>query len=312
MTRVVAPARLHFGLLSLPIPGDERQRQFGGVGLMIDSPSVALFVEAAAEWSSNSARALDFARTFSSSLTPAEQIPFQIVVEQMPEEHAGLGSGTALALAVAQAIAIETSHRDWSSPELARRVGRGRRSAIGVHGFERGGLIFEQGKMPGEEISPLVEHRDFPADWRIVLLRPHCEARWYGRRELLAFEKLTRNNPTDELRRLAVTGLLPAVASVDIDTFGDALFEFNARAGEGFRDQQGGVYAGAEVADLVAFMRQNGVRGVGQSSWGPTVFALASDEKHAAWIETRVQTRFAPGVEASMVARASAHGRIVG
>ncbi len=86
---------------------------------------------------------------------------------------------------------------------------------------------------------------------------------------------------TDAQCRLALLGMLPALAEGDLDGFGEALFDFNARAGEVFAPVQGGIYASPEVADLVAFIRSRGVRGVGQSSWGPTVFAVVASENAA-------------------------------
>ncbi len=286
MTRIEAAARLHFGLLSAPVPETEKlsARQYGGVGLMIDPPKVVLSASIAAKWSAAgpaALRALAFAQTFTATLPVDEQSPFALEVEQCPEAHAGLGSGTALALAVARAIAVEIGHGAWQAVELAKRVGRGERSAVGVHGFQHGGLIVEAGKTSAERLGSLVGAYDFPSDWRVVLARPASDAAWHGSRERLAFECLTRGNPTELLWRLVTTGLLPALQSKDFDAFAEALFEYNARSGEAFADQQGGVYAGPAVADLVARLREHGMRGVGQSSWGPTVFALARDLEEA-------------------------------
>src|SRR5262245_19094518 len=60
MIRVVTPSRLHFGLLSLAAEGaawPDRAgravlpaRRFGGAGLMVQRPGVALRVEDAADW----------------------------------------------------------------------------------------------------------------------------------------------------------------------------------------------------------------------------------------------------------------------
>jgi beta-RFAP synthase len=152
VTRIEAPSRLHFGLLSLPVPGDGYwanglpKRRFGGVGLMIDAPGVKVNVTPAHSWSArgpSAERALSFARTFAATIP--ESPPFAIEVESCPEEHTGLGTGTALALSVAKAIAVEMGHEEWPAVELARRVGRGKRSAVGIHGFELGGLIIEAG-----------------------------------------------------------------------------------------------------------------------------------------------------------------------
>ena len=41
IVRVIAPSRLHFGMFSF---GHARERQFGGVGVMIDRPGVEVVV----------------------------------------------------------------------------------------------------------------------------------------------------------------------------------------------------------------------------------------------------------------------------
>ena len=285
MTRVVAPSRLHFGLFHVPPGGqaDPDTRTFGGVGLMIEAPGIAVSarVSGVGQFEGMLAgRAQAFALRFLLSLPEAERQPFAVLVERCPAEHTGLGVGTQLALAVARALALAGGHGDGPAIELAARVGRGERSAIGVHGFDRGGLLVEGGKRPGEGVSPLVEQIELPTEWRVVLLTPPGAADWHGHRERAAFATATGGDPA-ALRRLAATGILPAVRAGDIDAFGEAVHEFNRRAGEPFAAAQGGPYASPEIADLIAAVRGFGVPGVGQSSWGPTVFAVTGDNDTA-------------------------------
>ena len=75
--------------------------------------------------------------------------------------------------------------------------------------------------------------------------------------------------------------MLPAIASRDCSAFGEAVFQFGRRAGECFSAVQGGPFASDEIAQLVASIREFGVAGVGQSSWGPTVYAVTADEAEA-------------------------------
>src|SRR5262249_44344934 len=94
-----------------------------------------------------------------------------------------------------------------------------------------------------------------------------------------------------------LVGMLPALAEQDVEAFGEALYEYNARSGELFAAVQGGTYADRRVADLVAFLRREGVRGVGQSSWGPAVFAVTAHEDRAAQLTAGLHTAFGPQLQ---------------
>lgn len=292
MTRIVAPSRLHFGLFNLPSTDHERWpgidglpglpiRQFGGIGLMIDRPGLTVRVEPSDNWHAqgpHAERALEFAKHFMQD----DPRRWAIVVEDAPPEHVGLGVGTQLGLSVAKALAVETGHEDRPAAELARRVGRGERSAIGIHGFDRGGLIVEGGKTTGEAISPLIGRFDFPKDWAIVLASPEPGSGWHGIREREALASI-EPAPTETaiLCRLVLMNLLPALVAKDVDAFGDALYEFNARVGDVFAEVQGGRYSSPAVAACIDNFRELGVKGTGQSSWGPTAFAIVKHEEVA-------------------------------
>lgn len=303
MIRVVAPSRLHFGLFHVPAGGVHAdERAFGGVGLMIDTPAIVVTAQPADSWQFEgrlASRAQAFAMRFMQTLAESERRAFQVLVEQCPDEHSGLGVGTQLALAVARALAVATERSELTSVELARRVGRGERSAIGVHGFDRGGLLVEGGKHAGEDVSPLLAHELLPAEWRVVLFRPPSPA-WHGDRERAAFATAQGAEP-DALRRLTETALLPAARSGNAAAFGEALHEFNRRAGEPFAAAQGGTYASPAIEELIAELRALGIHGVGQSSWGPTVFAVVPDGDTALSLVLRFRSRLPV-----MVARVSA------
>jgi beta-RFAP synthase len=315
MIRVWAPSRLHFGLLSLAADGaawPDRlgravlpSRRFGGAGLMIDAPGVRVSASAASDWSADGAsadRALAFARHFTQyvesghfGVTPTPQ---RLVVEQAPLEHVGLGMGTQLGLAVGRALAGVWS-LDLDAVALARAVGRGLRSALGVYGFERGGFLVESGKGAADSLASLAARVAFPPAWRLVLATPPGPAGLHGSGEREAFAHLPERPDalaqTDALCRLALLGMLPALAEADLDAFGEALYDFNARVGEIFAPIQGGLFAGPRVAECVEFLRGQGCKGVGQSSWGPTVFAVVGDEDRAANMVRRLAGRFGLG-----------------
>jgi beta-RFAP synthase len=294
MIRVAAPSRLHFGLFHVPPEGDARpdERVYGGVGMMIEAPAVVVTAQSASTWQfegPGASRAQEFAMRFMQSLPEAGRHNFQVLIERCPEEHAGLGVGTQLALAVAKALSVASGASRLTSCELAIRVGRGERSAIGVHGFDRGGLIVEAGKHPGEEIAPLLAHEPLPSAWRVVLFRPPAPA-WHGDRERAAFASASPGDP-DALRAIAESSIVPAARSGDLDAFGEAVHEFNRRAGEPFSRAQGGPYASPAVADLIAELRSLGTSAAGQSSWGPTVFAIVPDNDAALSLVPRFRNR---------------------
>jgi predicted sugar kinase len=70
------------------------------------------------------------------------------------------------------------------------------------------------------------------------------------------------------------------------------LHEYNARAGEAFATVQGGRYAHAKIAEAVHFARNHGVQGVGQSSWGPAVFAVVGDDEQAEFLAKGYRRHF--------------------
>jgi beta-RFAP synthase len=330
MITIRTPSRLHFGLLGLAedthwpnvagepaIPG----RAFGGVGLMVQDPGVQVQVSPSTAWSAVgplAERALAFAQRYAAAVcqqwpdfTPACQT---ILVEHATPEHTGLGTGTQLGLAVAQALA-----KAWALDEepafLAHRIGRGLRSALGVYGFEHGGFLVEGGKSGADELSPLVARVPFPEAWRVVLILPTQRTGLHGPTESEAFYRLAQCGPmqrqTEALCRLVLLSLLPALVEGDVATFGEALHDFNARSGEMFAPVQGGIYATAAVAEVVGFVRRRGVKGVGQSSWGPTVFAVVENDDRATDLERCLRQNFGTGQTETIITRAWNHGAVI-
>lgn len=301
MWRVHTASRLHLGLLSLPSPEEESApgvRRFGGVGLMLERPGVCVRLRPSADWSAEgplAARALEYARRVARALAAGDALPPRhLHVEEAPPEHAGLGVGTQLGLAVAALLA-----RSWGihaeTPLLARWSGRGLRSALGVHGFARGGFLVEGGKRTEADLSPLVVHRAFPPAWRVVVLIPSAAVGLSGPQEQAAFAGLTMPRAASaELSRLVLLGMLPALAEADLPAFGEAVHEFNRRVGEVFAPVQGGTYSSPAVAEVVAYLRRQGITGAGQSSWGPGVFAFVADEDQAAALVRRARADLGP------------------
>jgi len=271
--------------------GQAGVRSFGGVGAMIDKPAVRLRVESAAHFASvgeAADRVAAFVERLALRWRLATLPACRVTVESMPRAHVGLGTGTQLGLAVAAAVGTWLGRVAPAADALAALVGRGERSAIGTWGFALGGLLVEGGHDPSDAqaaspISPLLVRQDLPRPWRWVLLTPALSAGLSGAAERAAFACLPPV-PVEVTRQLCDElwhELIPAARSGDFNRFAPSLYRYGVAAGNCFAPVQGGAFANAWVAEAVAAIRAEGVMGVGQSSWGPTVFALLPDEAAA-------------------------------
>lgn len=293
---VVAPSRLHFGLFSFD---GGAGRSYGGAGVMISPPQLKLTLEPAREFRAtgpSNERVGEFARRWSRALGRQDLPSCRVDVVQLPQEHTGLGVGTQLGLSVATGLHQFCGLPALGAEQLAALVGRGERSAVGTHGFQHGGLIVERGKDAADAVSPLWRRVALSTEWRFVLACPTRVTGLSGSVEREAFAQLppVPLDVTDRLSRLAIDELAPAAEQADFDRFSRATYEFNWLAGACFAARQGGPYNGQEIAQLVADLRSLGVEGVGQSSWGPTVFALTPSFSAAQRVVDALRRRYAP------------------
>jgi len=90
--------------------------------------------------------------------------------------------------------------------------------------------------------------------------------------------------------------LLPALAEGDLATFGGALSEVQEVTGRWFAPVQGGAFAAGPTADLVRRLATWGAAGVGQSSWGPAVYAIVEGDDAAHSLAARVRAVLGDGL----------------
>src|SRR5204863_5325628 len=98
--------------------------------------------------------------------------------------------------------------------------------------------------------------------------------------------------PVHEVERvshLVLMALLPALADADLASFGAALSEIQSMTGRWFAPAQGGTFTPGPTADLVRRMTEWGAAGVGQSSWGPTVYGVVEGEEIGSRLAERVR-----------------------
>jgi beta-RFAP synthase len=194
-----------------------------------------------------------------------------------------LGLGTQLSLAAGVGLA---RFGDLSEPpsayEIAEQLGRARRSSVGTHGFVQGGLIVDAGHAAGEPIGQLADRLELPHAWHVVVVIPRAPGGLSGGHESKAFGELppVSSAVTGQLTSEVLLKMLPAVRRGDFEAFSKSVYRFGRTAGECFAHVQGGPFS-KDAAALIERIRQLGVHGVGQSSWGPTVFAFA-DSRQAA------------------------------
>ncbi|MDV6033649.1 MAG: beta-ribofuranosylaminobenzene 5'-phosphate synthase [Phycisphaera sp. RhM] len=283
--RIETGARLHFGLLDTSPP-------FGGLGAMIDRPATVVELSAAEQWTVASGyqqRACRIAKRFCQAIGEGALPAVAIDVVKAAPPHRGFGSGTQLSLAIAEGLRQLTG-QEMSDETLAVQIAdRGKRSAVGVHGFFNGGMIFETGDDDHQPLNPIRQRVELPERWRLLTLSPTTVAETVsGNHESDHFARLqseplrsAANRLRDELRRHILDDILPAARAGRFTEFARAIESYNHASGMLFAEAQGGPYNGSWVTELIASLQNAGAIGVGQSSWGPGVFVWCEDESSA-------------------------------
>lgn len=287
---VRTPARLHLGFLDL---NGSAGRRFGSIGLAVSSHHTAIRVSAASQAQvTGSAQEPEltqrlqrltsrFYDTLGSEIDASARRVSVELLSHIPS-HAGLGSGTQLALAMGTALA-HFHHLDAGTRDIALQLERGRRSGIGIATFSGGGFVVDGGLGQGQTVPPVLLQRAFPSRWRIVMIMDAQHKGIHGSSEKQAFRDLPLFpiEHAHAICHLTLMKLLPALVEQDLDCFGDAVSEIQARIGDHFAPAQGGRYTSQAVAACLDHARQLGHRGVAQSSWGPTGCVFVDGESAA-------------------------------
>jgi beta-RFAP synthase len=271
---VEAHARLHFGVLDLR---GSLGRWFGGIGAAAPAPTLLLSATRAdqiAVTGEDAARAAGFARRFLQHHHVSSGA--RITLERALPAHAGLGSGTQLALSIARALA-ELYALPTDPGALSLAVGRARRSAIGTWTFAYGGLVVEGGRPRGGDVcGPLIARIALPDAWQCVVAIPAGEPSLSGPAEADAFGRLPEppQSEVEQVAHIVLMALLPAAADGDLAAFGRALTRIQEITGRWFAVVQGDTFAGGRTRELIELLAAHGAAGVGQSSWGPSVYGI--------------------------------------
>ena len=297
---VKAPGRLHLGFLD---PAGSLGRAFGSLGLVIDGYETAVMLGSAhhdvvsADTPAGQAqidragRCLGLLRQRS-----GRREALHLRLCQVPPAHAGFGSGTQLALAIGHAFA-RWHGLDLGSAMLAHWLGRGARSGIGIAGFDQGGLLLDGGPCVSGAPAPLLARVALPEAWRVVVVEDRALHGLSGDNETRALadlQPLPRALAADICHQVLMR-VLPGAACADFAPFAAGVSQVQQVLGQHFAPAQGGaLYASAAVGKLMHWLAEASRAGadhqdreaapgaaIGQSSWGPTGFAILPSQSRA-------------------------------
>ena len=296
------PARLHFGLIDM---NGEIGRIDGGVGLAIEDPHTKIEASKAdkisAECKSEPAMIERIVTALSAVQQKYDLGGIHLDVLERPLPHVGMGSATQALVGAAKAYCMLYGVES-DILELAACVGRGGTSGIGVESLRSGGFIVDAGhsfcrgdnckteyspSSASEGIlpPPVLARYDFP-DWDILVVVPLGEGA-SGLREVTIF-KVVCPLALSEVQRMChilMMQIMPAILEKDLEMFCSGVEDFQALGFKVFEFR-------AQTKLLhrcLDFLKENGARGAGMSSWGPSLFAFGDNledlqEKARGWL----------------------------
>ncbi len=276
---VNSSARLHMGFFDLH---GGLGRKFGSIGVSLVAPNIELTAAPFEKLIVTSEEAVPATAVERASKIAQQFIAkaninagLRLNIRQHIPEHTGLGSGTQLALAIGSAIS-RLYDLNLNTAQISALTGRGGRSGIGIAAFDHGGLLVDGGRTLESSIPPLLARYDFPEDWRILLIIDTNCPGIHGENELEAFKKLPEfsENLAAHLCRHVLMQAMPALVERDLTAFGKSIQVLQSHVGDYFAPAQGGRYASSKVASVLQHIERAGVACFGQSSWGPTGFAV--------------------------------------
>lgn len=269
-------------------------RRYGSLGLALEGPFTRLRLRSDAEVVAEGPDAARAAR-YATALAERFHLPegVRIDVDEAIPPHAGLGSGTQLALAVGAGMA-KLFDLDVRTVDLAAALDRGTRSGLGIGLFDHGGFVVDGGSAGDGIPPPVIARQPFPGAWCLLLVFDRSRQGPYGEAELEKFAALLEFPEADaaELCRLVLLCALPGVVQADLNAFGEAVGRIQARVGDHFAGVQGGRFASPGVSRVLDWLGSRGLNAVGQSSWGPTGFAVCPSDATAIHLKAEAEARF--------------------
>jgi beta-ribofuranosylaminobenzene 5'-phosphate synthase len=314
---ISAPARLHLGDLDPFALG-----RFGYAPVLaITEPRTVVEAEDA-EVLEVSGFEADEARIYATRVLEAFDLKgVKVTVKSVAPRNSGFGSTTQLCLAVGRAV---TKAHGLEVPLLKLVKALKRTSTGGIYPFQLGGFVVAGGfsVKPGEHvlmreeplIPPLIFHKDFPRDWRFVLARPLVAPKSPDKEaEEEAFSTLRdRKAPAELIHKgyfVLAAKLLPALLEENAEAFGKALTEIQVTVGRIYQPVQEQIFNPASQW-LIPVLNKSGALGIGQSSWGPTVYAFSGSPEEAQKITRKIKADAGEKAEVTLVGADNSGARV--
>lgn len=304
MIEIKSPARLHFGQLDL---NGDIGRIYGGSGVGIKEPYCKMKFKKSNKIIVKGKKSKEVKKTLEKLVVILREKNLLnknngvlVEVENILPFHSGLGSGTQIGLTLAEGI-NNLYNLNLDKFKIAELVDRKHsRSAIGFGVFYFGGFIADGGRITEEKendnyLPPILFKEKIPEDWYFIIIIPSLDKeKMAGKKEIKTFKELEKMNieTSAENCHHLLLGMLPALKEKNLKTFSYHLNRIEDNVGDYFSEIQSGKYTSKYAQEIIAFLEANDVLGRGQSSWGPSLYALFANKKRAKKIKDDILTKF--------------------
>lgn len=309
--RLRIPYRLHLGFYryrDLPY-------LFGSTGVAVGEPYLMMKVSAGIEDKPSIKAPTTESERIVSEVLKALDVKrgVSVEIEGFLKHHVGLGSRTKLVMGLLKSLKILGCVEGKTPVDyLARKLGVGRVSGIGIYTFLHGGFVVDTGvfQSNGTLKYPELLLRLRPPRWRALIVVPEGIKGFHEKEEERILSDVEPHKNQAELYAL-LTHLITSVRLGDFQLFSKSLSRIQLFAGQYFSKYQGGMYS-SEASSLIAeTLSKSGVTALGQSSWGPAVYGFVEGWKKAEKI-VRVLSELSTSLKLSFwVAEISGRGYYV-
>lgn len=282
--KITSYTRLHFGLISM---NEHSHRIDGGFGLYVNLPSAEIFIENDKKICVKGYNDKYYEKILKENEKYLELSKVKVVINNIVDPHVGLGLKTQISMALLQGLKLFAGN-EINLTDMLPIIKRGGTSGIGIHSFLNGGFTVDGGHLWGIEknklcpsadvisykLSPLIVHKNFP-NWGICIIIPNTKKHVYGKQETKLFSEFTPilQSEIDSLCKWILMGVIPAIQNNDLESFG---YSLNNCMHLGFKKKEIEFWQ-ENVKYYINILKEANFKGVGMTSFGPTVFGFTQD-----------------------------------